>query len=107
MERAEAEAIYGQGCEVVVGVLVALSERMAAQEAQIAKLAARVEELDRRLKRNSRNSSTPPSEDPAGAPERKAAPVSGAQPGRPARPLGLRPPAGAVRVGRRGGRSLA
>ena len=85
MERAEAEAIYGQGREVVVGVLVALSERMAAQDARIAKLVARVEELDRRLKRNSRNSSTPPSQDPAGAPERRRPPSAGrsqgAQPG--------------------------
>ncbi len=85
MERVEAEAIYDQGREVVVAVLVALSERMAAQDAQIARLAARVEELDRRLKRNSRNSSTPPSQDPPGAPERKRAPSAGrsqgAQPG--------------------------
>jgi transposase len=85
VERAEAEAIYDQGREVVVGVLVALAERMAAQDAQIAGLTARVEELDWCLKRNSRNSSTPPSQDPPGAPERKRAPSAGrsqgAQPG--------------------------
>jgi len=57
MERAEAEAIYDQGREAVVGVLVALWERVAVQDAQIARLAARVEELERRLNRNSRNSS--------------------------------------------------
>jgi transposase len=85
VEGAEAEAIYEQGREVVVGVLVALSERVAAQDARIERLAASVEELERRLNRNSRNSSTPPSQDPPGAPERKRAPSSGrsqgAQPG--------------------------
>ena len=96
MERAEAEAIYDQGREVVVGVLVALSERMAAQDARIESLTARVEQLGRRLKRNSRNSSTPPSQDPPGAPERKRTPSAGrsqgAQPGhighgRPLQPI--------------------
>ena len=96
MERAEAEAIYDQGREVVVGVLVALSERVAIQDARIERLAARVEELERRLNRNSRNSSTPPSQDPPGAPERKRAPSAersqGAQPGhlghgRPLQPM--------------------
>ena len=96
MERTEAEAIYEQGREAVVAVLVALSARIAAQDAQIAKLAARVQELERRLNRNSRNSSTPPSQDPPGAPERKRAPSSGrgqgAQPGhrghgRPLQPM--------------------
>ena len=49
MERAEAEAIYDQGREVVVGVPVALSERVAIQDARTKRLAARVEELERRL----------------------------------------------------------
>jgi len=70
VERAEAEAIYEQGREVVVAVLVALSERVAAQDAQIARLSARVEDLERRLNRNSRNSSLPPSQDPPSAPAR-------------------------------------
>lgn len=87
MERAEAEAIYEQGREAVVLVLVALSERITAQDALIAKLTARVEELERRLGRNSRNSSSPPSQDPPGAPERKRPPGSGreqgGQPGHP------------------------
>ncbi len=87
MERAEAEAIFDQGREAVVDVLVALAERVAAQDAQIAKLTARIEELERRLNRNSRNSSTPPSQDPPGAPERKrpgpSGRAQGAQPGHP------------------------
>jgi len=87
MERAEAEAIYGQGREAVVAVLLALSAQIAAQEVRIAELAARVAELERRLNRNSRNSSLPPSQDPPSAPERRRAPSSkrsqGAQPGHP------------------------
>ena len=66
-------------------MLLALSAQIAAQEVQIAKLAARVAELERRLGRNSRNSSMPPSQDPPSAPERRRAPSSkrgqGAQPG--------------------------
>jgi ribosomal protein S15P/S13E len=85
MERSEAEAIYEQGREAVVAVLLALSAQIAAQEVQIAKLTARVAELERRLNRNSHNSSMPPSQDPPGAPERRRAPSSkrsqGAQPG--------------------------
>lgn len=95
MERAEAEAIFDQGREVVVGVLLALSERVAAQDAQIAGLAARMEELEQRLNRNSRNSSTPPSQDPPSAPERKRPPASGrgqgGQPGHPGRGRPLAP----------------
>ena len=95
MEQAEAQAIYEQGRGVAVAVLVALSERVAAQDAQIAKLTARIEALERRLSRNSRNSSLPPSQDPPGAPESKRAPSSGrnqgAQPGHTGhgRPLAL------------------
>ena len=66
MERAEAEAIYDAGREVVVEVLLrmdrqiqALSERVAGQEERIA-------QLERRLGRSSRNSSSPPSQDPPG-----------------------------------------
>jgi transposase len=80
VERAEAEAVFEQGREAVVAVLVALSERIALQDAQIEKLTARLEELERRVKRNSRNSSLPPSQDPPGAPGRKRR-SSGRKPG--------------------------
>jgi transposase len=63
VERAEAEAIYDAGREAVVEVLLAMDRR-------IAQLEARVEQLERRLGRNSRNSSLPPSQDPPGAPTR-------------------------------------
>ncbi len=64
MERSDAEAIYAQGREAVVDVVLALSARLEAQDAQLAALAERVEELEQRLKRDSRNSSLPPSHDP-------------------------------------------
>jgi transposase len=64
VERAEAEAIYDAGREAVVEVLLAMDRR-------IAQLEARVEQLERRLGRNSRNSSSPPSQDPPGAPLRR------------------------------------
>jgi hypothetical protein len=47
----EAEAIYAQGREPVVDVLLALSVRLEAQDAQLATLAERLGELERRLKR--------------------------------------------------------
>lgn len=59
MERAEAEAIYDAGREVVVEVLLAMDRR-------IQQLEARVEKLERELKKSSRNSSAPPSSDPPG-----------------------------------------
>ena len=75
MERAEAEVIYDAGREAVVALLLRLDER--------------VSELERRLGQHSRNSSTPPSQDPPGAPPRKQALVSprarGAQPRHPGR----------------------
>jgi transposase len=64
VERSEAEAIYAAGREPVIGALVALSARLEAQDAQLAALSERVEELEQRLKRDSRNSSLPPSHDP-------------------------------------------
>ena len=60
MERAEAEAIYDGGREVVVEVLLRMDRR-------IQQLEARVDKLERELAKNSRNSSRPPSSDPPGA----------------------------------------
>jgi Family of unknown function (DUF6444) len=64
VERSEAEAIYEQGRDPVIEVLLALSARLEAQDAQLAALAERVEELEQRLKRDSSNLSLPPSHDP-------------------------------------------
>ncbi|HEX3693466.1 MAG TPA: DUF6444 domain-containing protein [Solirubrobacteraceae bacterium] len=83
MERAEAEAIFEQGRDAVVSVLVALSEqneRLAAQVEQLTARVARQDErilaLERQLGRSSRNSSQPPSADPPG----KRLPVRGKDP---------------------------
>src|SRR5665648_883146 len=84
MERAEAEAVYEQGRETVVAVLLELSAQNALLRREVADLRERVAqqeeriaELERRLNRNSRNSSLPPSQDPPAAPERRQAPPSG------------------------------
>jgi len=46
VERSEAETIYAAGREPVVEALVALSARLEAQDAQLAALTERVEELE-------------------------------------------------------------
>ncbi len=87
MERSEAETIYAAGREPVVEALVALSARLEAQDAQLAALSERVEELEQRLKRDSRNSSLPPSHDPPWLGKRGRSRgtgrKAGAQPGHP------------------------
>jgi transposase len=64
VERSEAEAIYDAGREVVVEVLLRMDR-------QIQQLTARVERLERELRRNSRNSSLPPSSEPPGKQPRR------------------------------------
>jgi len=102
MERAEAEAIYAQGRETVVAVLLELSAQNALLRREVAELSEanrrleiRVADLEERLNRSSRNSSLPPSQDPPGAPQRRRAPTSersqGAQPGHPGRGRHLAP----------------
>jgi transposase len=85
VERGEAEAIHGQGREVVVAVLLRMDEQIERLSERVARQDERIAELERRLNRNSRNSSTPPSQDPPGTPERERADRSGrkqgAQPG--------------------------
>jgi transposase len=97
VERAEAEAIYEQGREVVVAVLLRMDEQIQRLGERVERQDERIAELERRLNRNSRNSSTPPSQDPPGAPERKRADPSGrkqgAQPGHRGRGRKLLPAA--------------
>src|SRR5450830_1993540 len=102
MERAEAEAVYEQGRETVVAVLLELSAQNALLRREVAELSEanrrleiRVADLEERRDRNSRNSSLPPSQDPPAAPERRQAAPSergrGAQPGHPGRGRHLAP----------------
>ena len=79
MERAEAEAIYDAGREVVVGVLLRMDR-------QIEQLTSRVDRLERELRKSSRNSSRPPSSDPpsearGGRGKGRSPRSQGAQPG--------------------------
>jgi len=71
VERAEAEAIYDQGREVVVAVLLRMDEQIQRLTERVARQEERIVELERRLGRNSRNSSSPPSQDPPGAAPRR------------------------------------
>ncbi|MCA1679906.1 MAG: IS66 family transposase [Actinobacteria bacterium] len=73
MERAEAEAVLDGDRETAVALLLRVGELVEANR----RLEARVAELERRLSRNSRNSSLPPSQDPPSAPPRPKQPGSG------------------------------
>src|SRR3990172_5329528 len=66
MERAEAEAILDGEREAAVALLMRAGELIEANR----RLETRVGELEQRLKRNSQNSSLPPSQDPPAAPPR-------------------------------------
>jgi transposase len=88
VERAEAEAIYEQGRDAVVEVLLALSaqnERLTAQvealTTRVARQEERIAQLERETKRSSRNSSQPPSQDPPGSPPRRGKDPSGRRQG--------------------------
>jgi len=102
MERAEAEAVYEQGRETVVAVLLELAAQNALLRREVAELSEanrrleiRVADLEERRDRNSRNSSLPPSQDPPSAPPRPRQAASGrragAQPGHPRRGRHLAP----------------
>lgn len=66
-----------KGRETVVAVLLRMDEQIQQLTKQVAKQDERIAELERRLDRNSRNSSVPPSQNPPGAPERKRPDPSG------------------------------
>jgi transposase len=81
VERAEAEAIYEQGKDVVVAVLLRMDEQIQRLEQRVAQQDERIAQLERRLGRSSRNSSQPPSADPPSAPPRRGKDASGRKPG--------------------------
>jgi transposase len=81
VERAEAEAIYDQGREVVVAVLLRMDAQIQALTERVAKQDERIAQLERRLGRTSRNSSQPPSQDPPGTAPRRGKDRSGRKPG--------------------------
>jgi transposase len=85
VKRAEAEAIYEQGREVVVAVLLRMDEQIARLEKRVEAQERRIAELERKSRRSSRNSSQPPSQDPPRTSPRRGKDSSGrkqgAQPG--------------------------
>jgi transposase len=84
VERSEAEAIFEQGREVVVAVLLRMDAQIARLEKRVAEQDERIARLERQTKRSSRNSSQPPSQDPPGAPGRdkdRSGRRAGGQPG--------------------------
>jgi transposase len=99
VERAEAEAILDGDRETAIGLLLRLDELLDTNQRLVEaneRLEARVAELERRLSRNSRNSSLPPSQDPPSAPPRPKRSASGrkrgGQPGHEGRHRRLLPP---------------
>lgn len=81
MERPDAEAIFEQGRDAVVEVLLALSAQNERLTLQVEQLTARVARLEREAKRSSRNSSQPPSADPPSTPARRGKDPSGRKQG--------------------------
>ncbi len=66
----EIEAIYDSGRTATVALIQQLLALLASQQQTITQLTERIEELEHRLGRNSRNSSQPPSSDGWGRPPR-------------------------------------
>jgi transposase len=95
VERAEAEAIFDQGREVVVAVLLRMDAQIQRLEERVARQDERIAQLERRLNRSSRNSSAPPSSDaPSETPKRGKDPSGrgrGGQPGHRGRGRDLLP----------------
>jgi transposase len=95
VNREEAEAIYDQGREAVVAVLLRMDEQIARLSERVARQDERIAQLERQLGRGSRNSSQAPSQDPpSAAPKRGKDPSGrgrGAQPGHEGRGRGLLP----------------
>ena len=94
MERSEAEAIYDAGREVVIEVLLRMDEQIRRLEQRVARQDERIAELERKLNRNSHNSSAPPSSDPPSRPKRgkdRTGRERGGQPGHEGRGRDLLP----------------
>jgi transposase len=81
VERVEAEAIYDQGRDVVVAVLLRMDEQIQRLEKRVGAQDERIAQLERRIGRSSRNSSQPPSSDSPGAPPKRGKDRSGRKQG--------------------------
>ena len=89
LSREEIRAIYDQGSEAMIGFVEKLFAIIPEQSKQIESLAARVQDLEARLRKDSHNSGKPPSSDglrkkPAPKSQRnKGTKATGGQPGHP------------------------
>lgn len=87
LTREEILAVYAEGPEAVVALVLDLQARIVALEEIVAALGVRVEALESRLAKDSHNSSKPPSSDGPAAKPRSQRPASGkpsgGQPGHP------------------------
>lgn len=82
MPREDIVAVYERGVDAVVDLVEDLSARLDDQQKMIASLTARLNELEDRLAKNSRNSSKPPSSDGIAKPKpRSLRGKSGKKPG--------------------------
>jgi len=81
VDRAEAEAIYDAGRDVVVEVLLRMDRQIQELSETVARQGERIAQLERRLNRSSRNSSQPPSADPPGVPPRRGKDSAGRRQG--------------------------
>lgn len=72
MPREDIAAVYEQGVDAVVDLAENLCTQLAEQREMIASLTKRVNELEDRLAKNSRNSSKPPSSDDINKPKPKS-----------------------------------
>jgi transposase len=81
VKRAEAEAIYEQGRDVVVAVLLRMDAQIQALSERVARQEERIAQLERRLGRSSRTTSQPPSQDPPGTAPKRGRDPSGRKPG--------------------------
>jgi transposase len=81
VERAEADAIYDQGRDVVVAVLLRMDQQIQRLEKRVAEQDERIAQLERRIGRSSRNSSQPPSSDSLSTPPKRSKDRSGRKQG--------------------------
>lgn len=72
MTREDIVAVYEQGVDAVVDLVEHLSTQLTHQQQMIASLTARLNDLEERLAKNSRNSSKPPSSDAITKPKPKS-----------------------------------
>lgn len=85
VDRTDAEAIYEQGREAVVAVLLRMDEQITRLEKRVEQQDERIAKLEQKAKRSSRNSSRLPRADLPDAPPKRGKDSSGKEAGRAVR----------------------